>query len=349
MEESTHTTLRQTHCGECDDTSRPKRLSDIAHQTEAVATLQGCLDTGELPHLLFYGPPGTGKTSAILALAHELWGPLVSERVLELNASDERGIAAVRNRVKTFAKVAVAKSSSAEGFPCPPIKLIILDEADSLTPDAQSALRRTMELYSKYTRFCLIGNYVSRIIDPITSRCAKFRFKPLPDAVLLARMEAIAEEEAIDVAPDVLAAIISVAGGDMRQAVTLLQSGVRLYGSDLSPDSILYISGALPASRLDALLDVIRSNKFDDLKDAVSDLALDGYAADKLVSALSDWVVSTSEIDDMQKALIMRRLAIADKALQDGADERLQMIDFTSHIMRVVAQLPLDLGWRDSL
>ena len=328
--------------------SRPKTLSDIAHQNEVVATLQGCVDNDQLPHLLFYGPPGTGKTSAILAFAHQLWGPLMKERVLELNASDERGIAAVRTRIKNFAKIAVAKTT-VEGFPCPPIKLIILDEADSLTPAAQSALRRTMELYSKFTRFCLIGNYVSRIIDPITSRCSKFRFKPLPADVVTARVTRIAADEGLAVAPAVLDAIMQVSGGDMRKAVTLLQSGFRLYGAELDADAVFDLSGELPPSRLDALLDVIRSNKFSQLKAAVEDLVLDGFSGDKLVIALSDWVVATADISDLQKAFIMRRLALADKALQDGADEYLQMLDLASHTMRVYAKLPLNLGVRESL
>ena len=205
--------------------SRPRNIDDIAHQAHVIATLRKSLESANLPHLLFYGPPGTGKTSTILALARQLYGPqMMKHRVLELNASDERGINVVRHKIKSFAQYSVSggggggsstnnkkgsnsnsndndndngnsnensndnsgsnsnsnsNNNSNKQYPCPPYKIIILDEADSMTRDAQTALRRTMERYSNVTRFCLICNYVSRIIAPVASRCAKFRFESL--------------------------------------------------------------------------------------------------------------------------------------------------------------------------
>ena len=149
---------------------RPKNVSDVSSQEAVVSTLLSAIEQKAMPHLLFYGPPGTGKTSVALALARALYGPvLYKARILEMNASDERGIGIVREKIKTFAQASVGKQST-PGYPCPTFKIVILDEADAMTNDAQAALRRTIENYSKVTRFCMICNYVSRIIEPLASR-----------------------------------------------------------------------------------------------------------------------------------------------------------------------------------
>ena len=188
--------------------------------------------------MLFYGPPGTGKTSTILALAKELYGPqMFKTRVLELNASDERGISIVREKVKDFARMQLSNPppNYQEKYPCPPYKIIILDEADSMTQDAQSALRRTMETYSKITRFCLICNYVTRIIDPLASRCSKFRFKPLDQGNAKKRLEEIAENEGVELEEHAVEALIKCSEGDLRKAITFLQSAARLVGAVKAP------------------------------------------------------------------------------------------------------------------
>lgn len=146
---------------------RPRTVDDVSQQQQVISTLRGAIKAGSLPHLLFYGPPGTGKTTTILALARNLYGSHMSKRVLELNASDDRTIDVVRTKIKDFAK-GVAGGSTVEGKKLPPFKIIILDEADSMTAGAQAALRRTMETYSNVTRFCLVCNYISRIADPLT-------------------------------------------------------------------------------------------------------------------------------------------------------------------------------------
>lgn len=214
---------------------RPKTLDQVSSQDHTINVLKKTLLHTNMAHMLFYGPPGTGKTSTILALAKDLYGPeMIKSRVLELNASDERGINIVREKVKNFAKTTVTTDKSNGEYPCPPYKIIILDEADSMTQDAQSALRRTMETYSKITRFCLICNYVTRIIEPLASRCSKFRFKPLDSADTKARLEFIAREEGVKYEDGVLEALIKTSEGDLRKAITYFQSAAKLHQSMLA-------------------------------------------------------------------------------------------------------------------
>ncbi|MCJ1260457.1 Subunit of heteropentameric Replication factor C (RF-C) [Lobaria immixta] len=219
-------------------TSRPKSLKDVTAQDHTITVLQRTLQASNLPHMLFYGPPGTGKTSTILALAKELFGPeMFRTRVLELNASDERGISIVREKVKDFARMQLSNPPPLykDKYPCPPYKIIILDEADSMTQDAQSALRRTMETYSKITRFCLICNYVTRIIDPLASRCSKFRFKTLDQGNAKKRLEDIAVNEDVKLEPGAVDTLIQCSEGDLRKAITFLQSAARLVGTVKAP------------------------------------------------------------------------------------------------------------------
>eukprot|EP00877_Chromochloris_zofingiensis_P010586 jgi/Chrzof1/5781/Cz16g15180.t1 len=240
---------------------RPRNVDEVAHQEEVVATLKKSLQTANLPHLLFYGPPGTGKTSTALAIARQLYGPeLMKTRVMELNASDERGINVVREKVKSFAAASVGQP--VPGYPCPPYKLLILDEADSMTQDAQNALRRTMEAYSKVTRFCFICNYVSRIIEPLASRCAKFRFKPLHQGIMHDRVKFICDKENVVLDGDALNLLGDISGGDLRKAVTTLQSAVRLGGSHVQKQAILDVSGEVPQDVIRALLAACRSGSF---------------------------------------------------------------------------------------
>jgi len=215
---------------------RPKSLEEVKSQEHATETLRRMVHAANLPHLLMYGPPGTGKTSTILALCRELFGPeLFPSRVLELNASDERGITVIRERVRTFAALhlvnAPASKEYRERYPCPPFKVIILDEADSLTQDAQGALRRVMEVHAKITRFCLCCNYVSRIIDPVASRCSKFRFKSLEGGQAKERIREILTAENVAYEDGVIDKSLKVSDGDLRRAINLLQSAARLVGA----------------------------------------------------------------------------------------------------------------------
>lgn len=354
-------------------TSRPKTLSDVCAQDHAVSVLKRTLSSNNLPHMLFYGPPGTGKTSTVLALAKELFGPeLMRSRVLELNASDERGISIVREKVKDFARAVVSAPSeySRKNYPCPPYKIIILDEADSMTGDAQAALRRTMETYSNITRFCLICNYVTRIIDPLASRCSKFRFKPLDNTHSLERLHYIAKEENLKYQPDALEALLQSSEGDLRKSITLLQSAARLHslggslgskdadgdidltdndsedegGATISVTTINEISGTVPDDTIENLISVCRPSSgpsdmnflFKKLQVAVENVILAGWNATQLLSQLHDKLLESEDIDGKSKSAISWVLSEVDERLNDGSDEHIEILQLVTKIAGIV-------------
>lgn len=195
---------------------RPAGLDDIIAHKDIVSTINLLIDNQKLPHLLFYGPPGTGKTSTVLAVAKRMFGSQCGSMVLELNASDERGIDVVRYRIKEFAGTKKLFSSG--------VKLIILDEADSMSNDAQFSLRRVIEKYTKNTRFCLICNYVSKIIPALQSRCTRFRFAPLAKEQVEGRIRHIAALEKLNLMEDGFQAVLRLGKGDMRRILNILQA-----------------------------------------------------------------------------------------------------------------------------
>jgi len=189
-------------------------------------TINRFVATNRLPHLLFYGPPGTGKTSTILALARHIYGPRnIRQQVLELNASDDRGIDVVREQIKNFASTGqifsgvAGKDDGLGGF-----KLIILDEADAMTSAAQNALRRIMETYTANARFCIIANYTHKLSAALLSRCTRFRFSPLPVAALKWRVDHVVAEEGVRITPGAVDALLKLSRGDMRRSLNVLQA-----------------------------------------------------------------------------------------------------------------------------
>lgn len=325
---------------------RPRQVKDVAHQDEVVRVLTNTLETSNCPHMLFYGPPGTGKTTTALAIAHQLFGPeLYKSRVLELNASDDRGINVVRTKIKDFAAVAVGSAPRQGGYPCPPYKIIILDEADSMTEDAQNALRRTMETYSKVTRFFFICNYISRIIEPLASRCAKFRFKPLSEEIMSSRILHICKEEGLNLDSEALSSLSAISQGDLRRAITYLQGAVRLFGSTISSKDLISVSGVIPEEVVQALFASCKSGDFDLANKEVNNVIAEGYPVSQMFSQLFDKIVQDDDILEEQKARICRRLGEADKCLVDGADEYLQLLDVASSTMRALCNMPEELSY----
>eukprot|EP00842_Homolaphlyctis_polyrhiza_P002374 jgi/Hompol1/3137/HPOL_003182-RA len=303
---------------------RPHSVAEVDAQEEVVAVLSKTVASQNLPHMLFYGPPGTGKTSTILALARQLYGPNgFKGRVLELNASDERGIDVIREKVKTFARIAVSHGAQ----PGPPFKIIVLDEADSMTTDAQSALRRIMENYSKVTRFCLICNYVSRIIDPLASRCAKLRFKPVPLTSVISKLDLICREEQLDCEPTALEFLAKVSAGDLRKAITLLQSIKKMnFTNRTTTDLVAEISGTIPDAAMTPVIDAWLASNVQKLETELKQLIRMGYSGVQFIYQLTDLIVSNPNMSEKQKCKVALSLGSADHALVDGADEHLQIM-----------------------
>lgn len=198
---------------------RPQSLADVAAHRDIVDTIDRLTSENKLPHLLLYGPPGTGKTSTILAVARKIYGPQYHNMILELNASDDRGIDVVRQQIQDFAST----QSFSFGVKAS-VKLVLLDEADAMTKDAQFALRRVIEKYTKNTRFALICNHVNKIIPALQSRCTRFRFAPLDATHVTERLKHVIESERLDVDENGLKALVRLSNGDMRKALNILQS-----------------------------------------------------------------------------------------------------------------------------
>lgn len=323
---------------------RPKNLNDVASQDHAVKVLKKTLELANLPHMLFYGPPGTGKTSTVLALAKQLYGPrLYKLRVLELNASDERGILIVRQKIKHFARLTVSNPTPEDlrDYPCPPYKIIILDEADSMTNDAQSALRRTMENYSSVTRFCLICNYITRIIDPLALRCLKFRFRLLDNNNAMERLRYVVDKENVDIQLDaVLEQIIAVSGGDLRKAITYLQLAARLSSSldePVTETRIREIAGVVDEALMDSVVSAVRSKSTPKIADQIQDLILQGWSAQQVADQLHDKLILDDSLLSPEKNEVARILFASDKKLNNGTDEHIQLLNLALQLAGALA------------
>lgn len=225
-------------------------------------------------------------------------------------------------------------AKKAKKYPNPPFKIIILDEADAVTRDAQAALRRVIEAYSKVTRFILICNYVTRIIEPLASRCAKFRFAPLPVKSMRDRILYIADQEGCKFEEgqreEVVDEILSLSGGDMRRAVTTLQSAHSLGGGSegdpVKKESVAEMAGLPPPALIDGMIEALKSKKFENVRKCVEDVGMEGYSAEYVLRGLVERIVTSEEVDDEAKAKVAIRAARADKELIDGSDEALQLL-----------------------
>ncbi len=295
---------------------RPKKLSEVVGQKETVESLKAYVKAGNMPNMLFSGPPGVGKTTCALALAHEIYGKELAGNFLELNASDERGIDVVRGRIKDF-----ARSIALGGVP---FKIIFLDEGDALTADAQQALRRTMESYSKITRFIISANYSSKIIEPLQSRCAIFRFVQIEEKDAKKALEHIAKEEKIKVDDSALSAIYYVSEGDMRKAINILQ-GAAMHSGHITEELVHKISSRARPKEIREMVETAIKGDFRNAREKLNKLMIDyGLSGEDVIFQIYR-EVSSLNLPETKKVLLIDRIGEYNFRLVQGANERIQI------------------------
>jgi len=301
---------------------RPKKLSDVIGQKSIVERLSAYVRTRSMPHMLFAGPAGSGKTTCAIALARELYGDQWRDNLIELNASDERGIDIVRGKIKDFARSASLGRAD--------FKIIFLDEADSLTSDAQAALRRTMERNTQTCRFILSCNYSSKIIEPIQSRCAVFRFRPLGESDVKSFLKRIAHGEHVDITDDGTLAICGLAGGDLRKAANILQVAASL-GKRVDQDSVFESTENIRPSEIQELLSTALSGNFTAARSRLDELiARHGLSGEDIVAGIHRAVFELGISEDAKIRLI-DRVGEAEFRMVSGASERIQLEALLAH------------------
>lgn len=294
---------------------RPQTLDDVYGQEDIVDRLESYIAQHDLPHLLFAGPAGIGKTTCATAIAREVYGDDWRGNFLELNASDERGIDVVRDRIKNFARASFGGHD---------YRIIFLDEADSLTSDAQSALRRTMEQFSDNTRFILSCNYSSKIIDPIQSRCAVFRFSPLSDDAVAGQIRKIANREGIEMTDEGLDALVYAADGDMRRAINSLQAAATT-GDVVDEEAVYMITSTARPEEIESMVTAAIDGDFARARSTLDTLLTEtGMAGGDIIDQLhrGAWDFGLSQRETVR---LMERIGEADYRITEGANEQVQL------------------------
>ena len=302
---------------------RPKTLDEVVGQKHIIKSLKAYAKSGAIPHMLFAGPAGTGKTTSALALAREYYGERWKENFEELNASDERGLDVVRGRIKNFARTAPIGGAS--------FKIIFLDEADALTPDAQAALRRTMERYTATCRFILSCNYSSKIIEPIQSRCVVFRFSLVDEEDIARYLSTIAEREGLEITEDGMKSLLYVAGGDMRRAINAMQVAASL--SKTIDSEVVYKMAAVAKPEVaKKMVEAALEGNFLGARDILDAMLInDGLSGEDVIKGMHD-IIFDIPISELRKAEIIDRMGEVEFRIVEGSNERIQLEALLAYI-----------------
>jgi len=303
---------------------RPSKIENILEQNTIVNALKKTIKNKNIPHLLFYGSSGVGKTSIALALVKSLFDKEnYDDRILELNASDERGIQIVREKIKNFAKFSINNDNSAK------FKVIILDEADSMTLETQLALRYIIEQYSKFTRFIIICNYINKIIEPIKSRCALYRFKPIKKKGILTILEKISNNENIKISSSELLTIYNSTDGDLRYTINLLER-FRFINN-----KILCLPNIIDINIINKFFERSIKNDKNKILKIIKYILNNGNSATEILINILDIILYSSQLEEIQKCNILYEISFIDKNLNNGCDDFIQLVYLSQIIYNI--------------
>ncbi len=305
---------------------RPNKLDNVISHDHIVNTINKLIDSNKLPHMIYYGPPGSGKTTTILACAKKIYDTNFNTMVLELNGSDDRGINVVREQIKEFAGSKQLFNSG--------VKLVILDEADSMTYDAQFALRRVIENYTYNTRFCLICNYITKIIPALQSRCTIFRFSPIKKKFILNKLKDIVEIENVKITDDAIDAISTISEGDMRKAYNILQS-VHMSFKNIEEDNVYDCIGDPIPSDIHNILNALITYDYVESYKYINKIKLKkGLALIDIIKYIS-FKITDLQLNVKQYIDLIKNLAMIESNLTNSTTDNIQLCSLVGAFIKI--------------